>query len=196
MNRNIEIKARASDFDRQMQLAARMADAGPEVIRQHDTFFLTPRGRLKLRRIPDQDGQLIYYERPDRSGPKECKYFITRTHEPGLVEQILGEVLGVLGVISKTRTLYLVGQTRIHLDEVRGLGRFIELEVVLESEQDPADGERIARRLMDRLSITEKDLVRGAYIDLLHTCRSMSNPECPTPSLEVPSAPRSEGGDP
>ncbi len=167
MNRNIEIKARASDFARQMEKAGMIADSGPEVIRQEDTFFKCPQGRLKLRKISDRDGELIYYQRHDLRSAKESRYLIGRTREPELFARILGEVLGVLGVVSKERTVYLIGQTRMHFDKVEGLGRFIELEVVLKSGQESADGERVVRGLMKELLIVEDDLIEGAYVDLL-----------------------------
>jgi predicted adenylyl cyclase CyaB len=150
-----------------MEQAARIADGAPEVIWQEDTFFKVPRGRLKLRRVSDRHGELIYYERPDVSGPKKCKYLISTIREPELVGKLLEQALGVVGIIRKQRTVYLVGQTRLHFDEVEGLGRFIELEVVLRPEQGAADGEKIARRLMEQLSIGENDLVEGAYVDLI-----------------------------
>ena len=75
--------------------------------------------------------------------------------------------LGVLGCVRKTRELFLVGQTRIHLDEVEGLGVFAELEVVLLDGQDPQDGVLIATDLMCELGIRDDDLIDGAYIDLL-----------------------------
>jgi predicted adenylyl cyclase CyaB len=178
VNRNIEIKARATDFASQMEGAAQIADGAPEVIWQEDTFFKTPRGRLKLRKTSDRHGELIYYERSDLSGPKECRYLITKTREPELLGRMLGEGLGVLGIVSKQRTVYLVGQTRIHFDDVEGLGQFIELEVVLRPEQGPADGERIARGLMEQLSIRENDLVERAYVDLIE--------KGPAPSLSAP----------
>jgi len=41
----------------------------------------------------------------------------------------LGLALGIKGVLRKRRTLYMIGQTRVHLDQVEGLGDFMELEV-------------------------------------------------------------------
>ncbi len=73
----------------------------------------------------------------------------------------------VLGVVEKSRTLLLRGRTRIHLDEVKGLGSFLELEVVLRPEEPVADGEAEARRLMADLGVAANDLVETAYIDLI-----------------------------
>jgi adenylate cyclase class IV len=60
-----------------------------------------------------------------------------------------------------------VGQTRVHLDEVEGLGEFMELEVVLRQGQTDLEGQAIARDLMSRLGVHEEDLLEGAYMDLL-----------------------------
>jgi len=65
------------------------------------------------------------------------------------------------------RHLFLVGQTRIHLDEVAGLGNFLELEVVLQEGQRAEDGMAIANELMEKLGVKKKDLVGKAYIDLI-----------------------------
>ena len=43
---------------------------------------------------------------------------------------LLGAAVGERGEVRKTRLLYLVGQTRVHLDTVEGLGDFLELEVI------------------------------------------------------------------
>jgi len=60
-----------------------------------------------------------------------------------------------------------VGQTRVHCDEVDGLGHFMELEVVMKENQSAVEGEEIAKDLMSKLGIEETDLIEGAYIDLL-----------------------------
>jgi predicted adenylyl cyclase CyaB len=72
-------------------------------------------------------------------------------------------------VVRKTRYLYLVGQTRIHLDEVEGLGQFMELEVVMREGQTEAEGQAIAQDLMASLGVERGDLLEGAYMDLLES---------------------------
>jgi predicted adenylyl cyclase CyaB len=61
----------------------------------------------------------------------------------------------------------MVGQTRVHLDDVDGLGQFMELEVVLRDGQSDAQGQAIANDLMKKLGIESTDLIEGAYMDLL-----------------------------
>ncbi len=165
--RNLEIKAWASDFERQRERAEALSDSGPELLRQDDTFFCCPNGRLKLRRLADDHGEILYYERADSSGPSESKYFRGVTEDPGVVKEALGRALGIRGTVKKTRTVFLAGRTRIHFDEVEGLGRFIELEVVLAPGEPASAGEATARKLMRAIGIEESDLVETAYVDLL-----------------------------
>ncbi len=167
MNRNVEIKARISRFGSIIEQISEMADEGPSVIDQEDTFFRTPRGRLKLRKFSGSSGELIYYERPDSIQPIASCYVISSSSAPDSLRNALAHALGVRGVLRKRRLLYLLGQSRIHLDEVEGLGKFIEIEVVLKSGQSTEEGVRIARDLMATLGIDESSLVDKAYIDLL-----------------------------
>lgn len=167
MPANIEIKARARDFDDIYRRAEGLSRVPVETNPQEDTFFNTPQGRLKLRILAGDKGQLIYYTRPDQEGPKRSDYHIYYTSDPANLKRILGMTYGIRGEVRKTRYLFLVGQTRIHLDDVEGLGKFMELEVVLEDGQSDADGQAIAEGLMASLGITEADLLDAAYMDLL-----------------------------
>lgn len=166
VGRNVEIKARAGDLGAVRAAVEGLADQGPEVIEQADTFFECARGRLKLRRLSQSRGELIYYERADSTDPAEATYVICPTDEPELLTDVLSRAFGVKGVVRKRRTVYLVGQTRVHLDEVEGLGQFVELEVVLDKGQSAAEGRRIVRDLMAQLGLRQADLVEKAYIDL------------------------------
>jgi predicted adenylyl cyclase CyaB len=169
MATNIEIKATIKDFDKLKQIVEKFSDTPCEVSRQEDTFFHTPNGRLKLRirnSAPDC-GLLIYYDREDRSGPKQSNYIISFTSDPVLLKTILSNALGVRGIVRKQRLLYRVGNTRIHLDEVERLGSFLEFEVELSSGHSPKQGKATAMKLMKKLGIEKTDLIERAYIDLL-----------------------------
>ena len=140
-----------------------------ELIFQEDTFFNTPQGRLKLRVLSEDRGQLIYYTRPDQQGPKRSEYQISHTSTPTSLRRVLALAYGIRGVVRKTRHLYLVGQTRVHLDDVEGLGQFVELEVMMEEGQSDAEGQQIAGDLMASLGVESTDLLEGAYMDLLES---------------------------
>jgi predicted adenylyl cyclase CyaB len=169
MATNIEIKARVDDFDALKARAESLSDQSVQVISQEDTFFNTDKGRLKLRVLAPDQGYLIYYERPDQDGPKRSDYHLTKTEEPESLKKVLTLALGIRGVVRKTRHLYMVGQTRIHLDEVEGLGHFMELEVVMQADQSDTEGQSIAENLMRRLGVREEALLEGAYMDLLES---------------------------
>jgi len=176
MNRNVEIKAKVTSLDRIERCVQELADEGPTVLEQEDTFFNCPDGRLKLRRLADRaQAELIYYQRSDAAEPKESRYAIHRVSDPDSLVPLLSAALGVRGVVRKRRTLYRIGATRVHLDCVAGMGQFVELEVVLEAHQSLSEGVAVARDLMSRLAIPPEGLLRPAYIDLLEsdaTCNS------------------------
>ena len=166
---NIEIKARVEDLDSLRRKAEAISDGPVQLILQEDIFFNIRRGRLKLRILSEDHGELIYYERADHTGPKRSQYFISRTAEPRKLAVVLESALGIRGVVRKKRSLYWVGNTRVHFDEVEKLGTFMELEVVLSTGQRMEEGEKIAGDLMDRLEIQSADLIQGAYIDLIES---------------------------
>ena len=180
MARNIEIKARSIDVDSQEHIASRLADSAPVLIEQEDTFFHVPRGRLKLRQFGDGTGELIEYDRPDSPEAKQSTYIRSPANEPHSLKAALAAALGVRAVVKKRRMLFLTDQARIHLDEVEGLGWFIELEIVLRPDQSETEGQVIADRLMSELGVESSDLVAGAYVDLLANEEPNNNSVEPT----------------
>ena len=167
MARNVEIKARVRDVVALNERAAAIADHGPQHISQDDTFFACANGRLKLRQFSPKRGELIHYFRANTAGPRVSNYNIVPTAAPNALRDTLAAAIGTVGRVFKVRMLYLVGQTRIHIDIVRDLGDFVELEVVLRDDQSEDDGVTIAHALMQSLGIAETDLLDVAYVDLL-----------------------------
>ncbi|RZI40797.1 CYTH domain-containing protein [Herbaspirillum sp. HC18] len=167
MARNIEIKARIESVADLAEKAAVIATEAPCEIQQDDTFFKCDAGRLKLREFANGSGQLIFYRRADKQGPKESFYVLSETNSPNSLREALSLAYGILGRVRKHRLLYMVGRTRVHLDKVDGLGQFMELEVVLEDSESTDIGMQEAASLMHRLGIQDSQLIEGAYFDLL-----------------------------
>lgn len=168
MARNIEIKAKVDDFSALYEKIALISDGLPDIIEQDDTFFICPHGRLKLRTLAVDRGELIFYQRPDQAGPKTSFYMLSETHDPDSLRETLTLAYGAAGRVIKQRTLFMVGQTRLHLDRVKGLGDYLEFEVVLEDSETPEQGIAIAEDLLERLGIDRQELVDQAYVDLLN----------------------------
>ena len=167
MPRNIEIKARVESIDALVPLAAALADDGPIEIRQDDTFFACPAGRLKLRSFADGSGELIFYCRANQPGPKQSSYSISPVSSPESLRQLLSQAFGEVGRVIKHRTLFRIGRTRVHLDRVEQLGHFLELEAVLGVDEPPQAGVRELNDLMQKLNVRPLQLIDDAYIDIL-----------------------------
>jgi predicted adenylyl cyclase CyaB len=127
--------------------------ATPELL----PIYKVLQGRLKLREFGDGTAELIYYERPDKAGPKTSKYTRAQISDVASTREVLELVLGTKAVVAKQREVFLAGTTRIHLDEVDGLGTFVELEVVLTEDETDSDGERIASVLMEQLDVRQEE---------------------------------------
>ena len=167
MAKNIEIKARISNPTFCIEKARSLSKSGPEIIKQSDTFFNCQSGRLKLRILSNDHGELIFYNRTNIEGPKTSEYFISSTYEPFRLLDVLTRAYGVHGKVNKVRELYVIGRTRVHIDKVEGLGTFLEFEVVLNDDEDTHGGETEAYELMDTFNIIPSDLISGAYVDMI-----------------------------
>jgi predicted adenylyl cyclase CyaB len=167
MPRNIELKARLADLSAAGETARRLATEHLGVVHQTDTYFRCTSGRLKLRETQGSSAQLIWYARPDQDQPKASDYLLVAIPEPALLKQALISAHGVLVVVEKQREIFLHNNVRIHLDEVTGLGSFLEFEAVLSPEVDDQQGQEQVAQLKAEFSIADADLLRESYSDLL-----------------------------
>ena len=163
--RNIELKAWLRDRERALSVCRGLDASFRGDIFQRDTYFPVPVGHLKLRESDPGDDYLVFYRRPDTAEAKGCDYSIEVVNRS--LCAILTEALGVLAVIEKKRTLYLWKNVRIHLDEVTGLGSFIEFEAVLSKEHDEADGHAKVAFLQREFGIADSDLLETSYLEMM-----------------------------
>ncbi len=163
---NVELKARDPDPGRTAErcLALGVVDHG--VLRQRDTYFMARQGRLKLRE-GDHGTVLIAYRRPDDRQASESHYVLAPVAERDAVVEALDAALGTTVVVSKRRRLFTWEGVRIHLDEVEGLGSFIEFEAVLPDAGDLETARAKVARLRSELAIEDDALVSVGYADLL-----------------------------
>ena len=174
MPENLEVKARLIDISGAEQIALSLGARRVGLLFQRDTYFLIHPGRLKLREFGDKTAELIYYERNELSRHRRSMFQIARCVNPDGVREILSKALGTRSVVEKKRTLYLYGSTRIHFDEVTGLGNFVEIESPIGTSVEVA--RRVTSFLTKRLQLKDSDYVPGSYVDLLEAVTS-NNPE-------------------
>jgi predicted adenylyl cyclase CyaB len=133
---------------------------------QHDTFFAAQHARLKLREFGDGRAELISYVRPDVAADRGSDYVLALVDRPNEVRAALEHALGVVCTVTKVRQLLLLGATRIHLDEVEGLGSFVELETVVD-QQSEDEARTELRAVANALNIRPAQLIGAPYAVLL-----------------------------
>ncbi|MCR8968264.1 class IV adenylate cyclase [Streptococcus zalophi] len=167
MAKNIEIKASIKNYQKTKQLFHQLTQVEPVTLKQRDTFYHFWFGRLKLRQINEKDSQLIFYQRPNLSRTKLSNYKIWTINKPQRLDWVLGIVLGRVGVVEKTRLLFLKDNVRFHLDRVTNLGDFIELEYMILDNEPLKQAQERVDAILDKLNISDTNYISVAYIDLL-----------------------------
>lgn len=165
---NVEIKASCPDPDR---IRAILNEAGSDfrgTDHQVDTYFRVPNGRLKLRQGTIERA-LIQYNRPDQPGPKNSQVVLVRDVGDGEeLKLALTNSLGVLVIVDKHREIHFVENVKLHVDEVDGLGSFVEIEAI---DFEGTIGEEQLREQCNewiaRLGILPEQLLERSYSDML-----------------------------
>jgi predicted adenylyl cyclase CyaB len=163
--RNVELKARVGDLASARKVALRLATESLGIERQVDTYFFCPHGRMKLREIDGGVAQLIWYDRADELRSKDSDYLLVEV-SANRARRLKAE-MGIRGVVSKRREIFLCGNVRIHLDDVQGLGQFIEFEAMLGERISESTGRRQVAELRKEFHISDADLMAESYADLL-----------------------------
>jgi homotetrameric cytidine deaminase len=171
--RNVELKARDPDPARTLELALALGADDKGEIKQRDTYFSGARGRLKLREqetggSPLWD-ELIEYSRTDSTDARTSTYRRVPVADVEPLREALDAAYGTLGTVAKRRRLLIWEGVRIHLDEVEGLGSYIELEAVAEAGSDLSAEHDKVERLRAELGIEDDNLIATSYSDLLLT---------------------------
>ncbi len=172
----VEVKARAPE-----DLAERIAALGATLLtveNHHDLYFNSPQRDFKesdeaLRiRIKEEGARLTY------KGPKldqTTKSRLERTvkiDDPLQMEQILSSLGFVLSAqVRKQRRKYSYEGAVLAIDEVEGLGRFVEVEA--EGNGDYEEQKQKVLSILSRLGLHES--IRSSYLELLEEKKMKEN---------------------
>lgn len=167
MPQNIEIKARCTGFKKIKAILEEQNARFVGLDHQIDTYFNVPNGRLKLRQ-GHIENQLIYYNRPNQAGPKQSDVTLYPSEKDSSLKDVLISALGKKVTVDKKRYIYFIDNVKFHIDEVKGLGHFMEIEAI------DKDGNIGLTKLKEQcdfylklFEIEEKDLVDVSYSDLI-----------------------------
>jgi len=164
---NIEIKAKSTNQDKIRQILAGHHAVARGTDHQIDTYFNVQYGRLKLRE-GNIENNLIHYHRENKEGPKQSIVTLYQPHPDSTLKTILKNVIGILTIVDKTREIYFIDNVKFHIDTVKELGTFIEIEAI---DKDGSIGEVTLQKqcqdYMQLFEIAQSDLLAQSYSDMM-----------------------------
>lgn len=164
---NVEIKAGCAHPGRIRRLLEEQGADFKGTDHQVDTYFSVPNGRLKLREGSIEQN-LIFYQRADATGPKASDINLVPSEHPERLKALLTNALGIWKVVDKQREIYFIDNVKFHIDEVKGLGSFVEIEAI---DEDGSIGEDRLRKqcnhYLQLFDIDEEGLIAESYSDMI-----------------------------
>jgi predicted adenylyl cyclase CyaB len=164
---NVEIKAKCVDASlvRNYLISHNAVFKGTD--EQTDTYFNVSSGRLKLRE-GNIENNLIFYNRTDQAGPKSSHFHLVKIEDAKGLKEVLERSCGIKMIVRKRREIYYIDNVKFHIDEVPGLGSFIEIEAGnIIADKTEAELLEQCNFYLKEFGIKEKDLIAESYSDLL-----------------------------
>lgn len=164
---NVEIKARCTAPGR---VRSYLSEKGAEFRgkdNQTDTYFNVATGRLKLRE-GNIENNLIYYERMDQLTAKNSRFMLVKVDDAQGLKDVLSKSIGIKIVVQKNREIYFIDNVKFHIDEVPGLGSFVEIEASnLNSDLPEEKLKEQCEFYQQQLGILPEDLLQLSYSDMM-----------------------------
>jgi adenylate cyclase, class 2 len=164
---NVEIKARSNN----QELLRKILESHNAEFKgndhQIDTYFKINSGRLKLRE-GNIENSLVHYQREDKEGPKQSHVTFYKSADKSSLKEILTKALGILIVVDKSREIYFIDNVKFHLDSVKDLGTFVEIEAI--DAKGSIGKEKLHAQCnyyLDLFKIRKENLISNSYSDLL-----------------------------
>ncbi len=165
--KNVEIKARCFDPEKVEKILLENGADYKGLDHQTDTYFNVKTGRLKMRQ-GNIEKSLIFYDRPNKKGPKQSTFNLYKSENLEELKPLLESSLGIMVEVKKHRKIFFIDFVKFHIDEVDGLGSFVEIEAGdLEVDRTVDELRELCDYYIDLLDIKEENLVNISYSDML-----------------------------
>ncbi len=162
MPQNLEIKVKLTSFNKVKAVLKKIGARKTATLKQKDIYYKNKTGLLKLR-IENGKSSIIKYARTEKSSDRFSNYSVLHFEEDAV--KFFDGILTVETVVDKTRELYMYKNTRIHLDKIKGLGNFLELETLVL--YGKADARKKFSELLQLLEIETSQELRCSNRDLM-----------------------------
>ena len=160
---NLEIKVALTSHKKVKAVLKEIGAEFKGILTQKDIYYKSPGCLLKMR-IQNDRTELIRYNRVESGDTRWSDYDVILLSGKK-VPDFFNNILKTETVVQKKRELWLYDNTRIHLDTVKGLGYFLELEtLVLKGRKD---AEKRFNEMVKVLSLDFDRQIRSSYRNLM-----------------------------
>ena len=160
---NLELKVKLKTFAPIKKLLNVINAGFVKELRQKDVYYKISGGLLKLR-IENGKQSIIKYLRDEKGSDRFSNYEVLYFSE-GDAENFFNNIFQVEAVVQKVRKLYLYDNTRVHLDSVKGLGNFLELETLVLAGKP--DAKKRYKEIIKLLELDKYQELKKSYRDLI-----------------------------
>ncbi len=163
MAENLELKLKLQSHQPVLKILKDLKADYKGLLIQKDIYYKTEKGLLKLR-IEVNKHTLIFYLRDEKSKDRFSDFEILNV-EGSNAEGFFGKIFNLEAIVEKNRKLFMFDNTRIHLDTVKNLGKFIELETLVLAGKK--DAKKRFDRLVKILNLPLDNQIKCSYRDLI-----------------------------
>ncbi len=163
MPSNLEIKIPLNNFDDVLKRIKQNDCEFKAELNQKDVYYKINEKLLKLR-IENGTCSLIKYLRDENAKDRFSNYEVLNISNPN-AEEFFNDIFENYAVVEKKRILYLYDNTRIHLDEVKNLGMFLELETLVIAGK--VDAIKRFNNVVSFLNLDVSTQIKASYKDLI-----------------------------
>jgi predicted adenylyl cyclase CyaB len=163
MPTNLELKIGVTSHQSIKKILLQIGAENRGILNQKDVYYSVSNGLLKLR-IENGNESLIYYNRNENDKNRWSDFEVLKFAN-GNGEKFFKKLFDVEITVLKKRELFYYEDTRIHLDTVKTLGKFLELETLVIN--DKADAKKRFEKIKNLLKLDGSKQIRKSYRDIL-----------------------------